>query len=144
MIETPEDTIAMLQRWHAERYKLEAGQNAAQAWILYGALIGVRAHLDPKCSTSWPLAGALEQAAFAIEHYKDHFPEAARRWQSEIDDLRAKALLAEKNCREVTKKFDDCRGALASLIDRKGGETGSPDDFEGEWHEWLIKESVEL
>ena len=51
----------------------------------------------------------------------------------------------KKDYERVVEKFDKCRAALALQYKRlTGKEPTPPDEYEGEWHEWLIAELESL
>lgn len=66
----------------------------------------------------------------------------------EIDEAVEEALEnSESTLRiyELVNKFDNCRAALAYVYMKlTGNEPTPPDDYEGDWHEWLIQEVEKL
>lgn len=58
--------------------------------------------------------------------------ERAEKAEAERDAL-------QKDYTSTVAKFDDCRGMLAFLYKQKTGkEPTPPDNYEGDWHVWLI------
>ena len=47
---------------------------------------------------------------------------------------------ANKDYGSVVSKFDECRAALARVVEDRGLETTPPDEYKGSWHEWLISQ----
>jgi len=58
-------------------------------------------------------------------------------WNRRIPD--PDAVVAQADYSGAVEKFDDCRGALACVYKTLTGEEPvPPDDWHGEWHQWLI------
>lgn len=70
--------------------------------------------------------------------------------KAEADNARLESRVAELdenvtewkgNYGKAVDKFDDCRAALARRVEKDTGQHAPPDDYVGEWHEWLILQS---